>query len=97
MRVKITAFKRPVHFQDAMVKGPFHYFRHDHIFEAQKHSSTLMIDRITFGSPVPLIGSVVDLLVLKIHLRRFVEQRNRMLKHIAESEKWHKYLSFPKS
>jgi ligand-binding SRPBCC domain-containing protein len=96
MRVKIMAFNRPIYFQDAMVKGPFHHFRHDHTFEDQRNS-TLMIDRIAFASPVPFIGSIVDLLVLKTHLRRFLEQRNRMLKLVAESEKWHKYLSFPKS
>jgi len=92
MRVQITAFNRPTYFQDAMVKGLFRYFRHDHTFK-EVNGSTLMIDQLEFGAPVPLLGSIVDRLVLKKHLHHFLEQRNQILKSAAESDQWQKYLA----
>jgi ligand-binding SRPBCC domain-containing protein len=54
MTVSITEMNRPFHFQDAMVKGPFRYFRHDHTF-TQQGQSTLMVDsrgiRLTCSNP----------------------------------------------
>jgi ligand-binding SRPBCC domain-containing protein len=90
MRVQITGFNRPTYFQDTMVKGLFRYFKHDHTFQEQP-DGTLMIDQLEFGAPVPLLGSIVDKLVLKKHLHQFLEQRNQMLKSAAESDQWQKY------
>src|SRR3954468_9333465 len=47
--------KRPSHFQDVMITGPFRYFKHDHTF-TQQGRDTLMIDCLEFGSPVPVLG-----------------------------------------
>jgi ligand-binding SRPBCC domain-containing protein len=91
MRVEITAFDPPTYFQDAMVKGPFRSFRHDHFF-AQEAQGTLMVDRIVFASPIPLLGKIADILVLQVHLQRLLETRNRALKITAESDQWRKYL-----
>lgn len=92
MRVRITAFDRPAYFQDAMVKGLFRYFKHDHTFKEQQYG-TLMIDQLAFAAPPPLLGSIVDQLVLKKHLHQFLEQRNQILQSAAESIQWQKYLS----
>jgi ligand-binding SRPBCC domain-containing protein len=91
MRVQITAFNRATYFQDTMVKGLFRYFKHDHTFK-EEQGNTLMIDQVAFGAPVPLLGSIVDKLILKKHLHHFLEQRNQMLKSAAESDQWQKYL-----
>ena len=91
MRVRITAFNRPAYFQDAMVSGPFRYFRHDHNFQ-EREQSTLMVDRLEFQSPMPPIGSIVDAVVLTSYLRNFLEARNRALQAIAESDQWRLYL-----
>jgi ligand-binding SRPBCC domain-containing protein len=90
MRVRITGFRRPEYFQDRMVEGPFHSFAHDHNFEAQG-LTTLMTDRINFRSPVPLVGRLLDRLVLR-RLRHFVSNRNAQLKTAAESNAWQHYL-----
>jgi ligand-binding SRPBCC domain-containing protein len=95
MTVEITEMNRPVHFQDAMVKGPFRYFRHDHIF-TQQGQSTTMVDRVEFASPVPALGALVDLFVLRHHLKHFLHERNRVLKAASESSQWRKYLSSQK-
>jgi ligand-binding SRPBCC domain-containing protein len=94
MKVAITKMDRPNHFQDAMVKGPFRYFRHDHTF-TQHNGSTQMTDRVEFASPVPVLGSLADFFVLRHHLEHFLEQRNHLLKAAAESDQWRNYLSSP--
>jgi ligand-binding SRPBCC domain-containing protein len=91
MTVAITEMNRPDHFQDAMVKGPFRYFRHDHTF-TQQDISTLMVDRLEFTSPVPVLGLLADFFVLRRHLKHFLQARNRLLKAIAESDQWRNYL-----
>src|SRR3954463_13295061 len=92
MTVAITEMTRPSHFQDVMIKGPFRYFRHDHTF-TQQGRSTLMIDRVEFASPVSVLGSLVDILVLRSYLKHFLQGRNLLLKAAAESDQWRNFLS----
>jgi ligand-binding SRPBCC domain-containing protein len=94
MTVAITEMDRPMHFQDAMIKGPFRYFRHDHTFTHQ-NSGTLMVDCVEFASPVAVLGSLVDFFILRYHLKRFLQKRNHLLKAAAESDQWRNYLSSP--
>jgi ligand-binding SRPBCC domain-containing protein len=95
MTVAITEMRRPFHFQDAMVKGPFRYFRHDHTFTEQGGGAD-MVDRVEFASPVPVFGSIVDFLFLRHHLKLFLHERNHLLKAALESQQWRNYLSSPK-
>jgi ligand-binding SRPBCC domain-containing protein len=90
MRVRITGWRPPQYFQDSMVEGPFHSFRHDHNFEAQG-SKTLMVDRIVFHSPILLLGGLADRLIVR-HIQGFVGNRNAKLKLAAESRAWQPYL-----
>jgi ligand-binding SRPBCC domain-containing protein len=92
MTVAITEMRRPFHFQDAMTKGPFRYFRHDHTFTEQG-GRTEMVDRVEFASPVPVFGSIVDFLFLRHHLKLFLQERNLLLKAALESHQWRNYLS----
>lgn len=91
MRSRITAFEPPHYFQDGMVHGPFRHFVHDHWFDGQG-TVTLMRDVLRFSSPVPLLASALDPLVLGPHLRKFLALRNHALKAAAESDAWQKYL-----
>jgi ligand-binding SRPBCC domain-containing protein len=91
MRVRIAALSRPDYFRDEMVQGPFRRFQHDHTF-TQEGSSTIMFDNLRFESPFSLLGRTFDKLVLQAHLLSFLENRNRTLKSVAESDQWHKYL-----
>jgi ligand-binding SRPBCC domain-containing protein len=94
MTVAITEMRRPFHFQDAMVKGPFRYFRHDHTFTEQG-SGADMVDCVEFASPVFVFGSIVDFLFLRHHLKLFLQERNLLLKAALESHQWRNYLSSP--
>jgi ligand-binding SRPBCC domain-containing protein len=95
MTVAITEMHRPLHFQDAMIKGPFRHFRHDHTF-AEQDGGTEMVDRVEFASPVPVFGSIADFLFLRHHLKLFLHERNHLLKAALESQQWRNYLSSPK-
>ena len=83
----ITAYDRPHHFRDEMVKGAFSYIRHDHFFE-EKNGLTTMTDRFDFGSPLGILGRLADRLVLVNYLRKFINHRNGLIKQYAESAEW---------
>lgn len=90
---RITAFDRPRHFRDSMVRGAFARFDHDHVFDALADDRTDMHDIFDFTSPLGPLGRIADALVLTRHLRRFLEQRNHVLKQIAESDEWQALLA----
>ncbi|WP_019949607.1 SRPBCC family protein [Hymenobacter aerophilus] len=85
---RITALDAPHHFRDEMQRGAFRYMRHDHYFEAQDSGATLMRDVFAFASPLGWLGNLVDALVLKRYLRRFLVERGRVVKEYAEIEQW---------
>ncbi len=83
----ITAYDRPNHFRDEMVKGAFAYIRHDHFFE-ESDGITTMVDRFDFGSPLGLLGRLANWIVLTRYMRGFLVHRNKLLKEYAESGKF---------
>lgn len=88
---KITAFERPKHFRDSMVKGAFARFDHDHFFE-QSGEQTLMKDVFDYDSPLGILGKIVDALFLEKYMREMLAERNQIIKKIAESDDWRKFL-----
>jgi ligand-binding SRPBCC domain-containing protein len=80
---KIVTYDRPVEFTDAMQRGAFRSLHHIHQFE-QVENGTRMVDILEFQSPAWFIGWLVDNLVLARYMRRFIEERGRALKAIAE-------------
>ncbi len=79
----ITEFKSPYYFKDEQLKGPFKYFKHEHIFIEQENC-TLMKDIFEFESPFGILGKIVNFLILKNYLKKFLIQRNLVIKEIAE-------------
>jgi ligand-binding SRPBCC domain-containing protein len=91
LTVRVTAFERPTHFQDIMISGAFSRMTHDHIF--QEHpEGTLMRDRFEFSSPLGILGKMADWLFLTRYMRRFIVRRNAVLKQLAESGDWSRYV-----
>ena len=90
---RITEYDRPRHFQDVMVKGTFRSFVHDHFFEEVGEGATLMRDELRFAAPLAVLGRVAEALVLRRYLRRFLAERNAVIRRVAESEKWLQYLA----
>lgn len=89
---QITAFERPWHFRDSMVKGVFKRFDHDHYFEAVG-AETLIKDIFDYDSPLGILGTIADALFVEKHLREMLEERNDLIKRIAESNDWRKFLT----
>lgn len=81
---RITAFDRPRHFRDEMVRGAFSRLVHDHYFDPTPQG-TRMVDVFDFTAPFGVLGSLVDRFVLHGYLKRFLETRAVALKRLAES------------
>jgi ligand-binding SRPBCC domain-containing protein len=75
---RITVFDRPMRFVDEQVKGPFHGFRHEHLFEPLDHG-TRMSDVVEFEAPAGWLGRLAERLVLASYVRSLIDQRNRYL------------------
>ncbi len=84
---KITAFDRPYHFRDEMVKGAFKFIIHDHYFESQG-DSVMMKDTFHFQSPLGFVGRLIDKFILTDYLTNLLVRRNNLIKEFAETEKW---------
>jgi len=84
LRSRITAYDRPRHFRDVMVRGAFHRFEHDHHFEALP-TGTRMVDTCDFTAPLGFFGAVAERLFLTAYLTQFLQSRADLLKQFAES------------
>jgi len=89
---KITAFDAPYYFVDEQVKGVFKRIHHQHIFEYHNDITT-MKDIFNFESPFGVLGRCFNALVLKNYMKKFLQERNVLIKQAAESELWKKFVS----
>jgi ligand-binding SRPBCC domain-containing protein len=91
LTTRIAAFEPPVYFRDSMVEGVFKRFDHDHFF-AEDGECTQMRDVFDFDAPLGMLGRVADRLFLTAYMRNLLRRRNAMIKKVAESDQWRKYL-----
>ncbi|MGC2618320.1 MAG: SRPBCC family protein [Acidobacteriaceae bacterium] len=91
MTVRITAFDSPHHFQDRMVRGAFRFFKHDHWF-VERDGMTEMRDVLRFAAPFWILGVLVEPL-LRGYLRRFLRERNSVIREMAEGDGWRDFLA----
>jgi len=87
----ITGYDRPNFFQDTQGRGRFKRFQHDHSF-SQIGGHTLLHDKIRFTLPFGFIGDIVAKHILVPYVSALLHRRLQMLKRVAESEEWRKYL-----
>jgi ligand-binding SRPBCC domain-containing protein len=88
---KVTEFDRPHLFVDEMQKGAFKSLRHEHHFIATEEG-TIMRDVFNFQSPLGILGNLANTLFLESYMTRFLENRNKVIKDFAESERWREVL-----
>lgn len=81
---KITAFERPFHFRDEQLRGIFKSIKHDHYFEI-KNNGVLMKDVFMYEAPLGVIGKLAERLILTNYLKKFLLERNAILKQYAET------------
>lgn len=89
---KVTEYERPNYFSDEMVKGAFKEFKHEHHF-AELNGGTLMTDIFDYKSPFGILGKLADKLFLETYMTELLNERNRVVKEFAESEKWKELIS----
>jgi ligand-binding SRPBCC domain-containing protein len=79
------------HFRDVMVAGVFQRFEHDHHF-APMDDGTRVRDEVRFSAKWGPLGRLATKLFLRRRLTAFLMERNAVIKRVAESEEWRKYL-----
>jgi ligand-binding SRPBCC domain-containing protein len=84
---KISVVRSPDYFTDEMIFGAFKRFHHEHIFE-EKDGKTMMTDKFDYTSPLGIIGKMVDIMFLTAYMKRFLTERNALIKEFAETERW---------
>jgi len=87
LTTRITDMRSPEYFCDEMEKGDFKYMRHEHHFKAIDNA-TVAIDIMDFEAPYGGLGRLFTRLYLHSYMSRLLQQRNRIIKEYAESEKW---------
>ncbi|HMR91247.1 MAG TPA: SRPBCC family protein [Chitinophagaceae bacterium] len=91
LRTKITAMKKGEMFVDEQIEGDFKSLKHEHYFKPCDNG-TIMIDLFDFESPYGGIGKAFNKMYLTKYLSRMLQERNRVIKETAESDKWKKWL-----
>jgi ligand-binding SRPBCC domain-containing protein len=91
LRSEITEMKKPDMFVDQQVKGDFKMMKHEHHFKPCDNG-TIMIDIVEFEVPYGSFGKLVSKLYLTRYFKSLIEQRNKSIKEVAETEKWRKFL-----
>jgi ligand-binding SRPBCC domain-containing protein len=89
---EITAMNRPEYFQDQMIRGAFRSMSHDHFFEPLSRDETEMRDVFSFAAPLGVLGRLAEVVVLRRYMQALLRERNAVIRQIAESEAWRKYL-----
>ena len=83
LTAKVIFMEKPYSFVDVMVKGAFKSFIHIHQF-IEEENGTSMIDHFQYRSRFGPIGVLIDKLFLEKYMRKFIAERAKGLKKIAE-------------
>jgi len=89
---EITAMERPTSFQDTMIRGAFRWMKHDHFFRSLAPCETEMRDVFCFAAPLGILGRLAEVAVLRRYMHALLRERNAVIREIAESKAWRKYL-----
>lgn len=91
LKVKLSFFKRPYAFIDEQVEGDFKSLKHEHYFKPIENG-TLLIDQFRFDIGRGNLGTLFNNLYLTKYIERLLEERNKMIKEVAESSQWKRFL-----
>ena len=82
---RITMFDPPRHFRDAMQRGAFRSFVHDHDFVSE-NGGTRMTDRLEFAAPLGILGRIAEWSFLRRYLERLLRDRAQTIKQAVEEK-----------
>jgi hypothetical protein len=89
---KATAVEPPTYFQVTMVKGIFRSMQADHLFRSLPSGATELRDIFTIAAPFPILGPITEALFLRRYMIALNRERNAVIKQLAESDDWQRYL-----
>jgi hypothetical protein len=94
---RTTALDAPTFFQVTMVQGIFRSMQADHFFRALPSGATEMKDHFRIAAPLPLLGLMAEAIFLRRYMLALLRERNAVIKQVAESEAWTRYLPVAES
>ena len=89
---RFTAMRPPTYFQATMVKGIFRSMQADHYFRTLPSGATEMKDLFRVAAPLPILGPLAEALFLRRYMLALLRERNTVIKQIAESDEWQRYI-----
>lgn len=92
LKIKINKLQRPDYFVDEQVEGDFTMMKHEHYFKPAQNG-TIMIDQFHFETPYGWFGKAINVFYLEKYMTRLLNERNKMIKEIAEGNLWNQYLN----
>jgi ligand-binding SRPBCC domain-containing protein len=92
LKVRITAMKKPYSFIDEQVQGIFKLMKHEHFFKPCDNG-TIMIDQFYFDLHNGLLGKWLSGFYISRYIKQLLEERNKTIKTIAESNQWKHFLT----
>ena len=66
--------------------------KHDHFFRRVSDEETEMRDVFCFAAPLPVLGRVAEIVFLRRYMQGLLRERNAVIRDVAESGKWQRYL-----
>ena len=87
-----TAVKPPTYLQVTMVKGIFRSMQADHLFRSLPSGATELKDTFAIAAPLPILGPIAEALFLRRYMIGLNRERNAVIKQLAESDDWQRYL-----
>jgi ligand-binding SRPBCC domain-containing protein len=91
---RIDAWRPYSYFRDVIALGVFLRFQHEHFF-ATMDDGTRMRDEVRFSTRWGVLGRLASKTLVRRHLTTILLRRNSMIKRVAESEEWRRYLDVP--
>ena len=89
---RTTALNSPNYFQVTMVRGIFRSMQADHLFRTTTSGLTEMRDLFRIAAPLPVLGTVAEILFLRRYMLALLRERNAVIKRVAESSEWQRYV-----
>ena len=89
---KATVVKPPTYFQITMVEGIFRSMQADHLFRSLPSGVTELRDIFVIAAPLPILGPIAEALFLRRYMMALNRERNTVIKQLAESDEWQRYL-----
>ena len=64
----------------------------DHLFRSLPSGATELRDKFAIAAPLPILGPIAEALFLRRYMIALNRERNAVIKQLAESDGWQRYL-----